>query len=200
MRQPCGDARSGYTHTATEYKHHVEQNVDNGRCDEKIEWLARIAEGTYLTREEIEAECEWYGGKLRHKEYVGIVEDVGRSVDQLQDSMAEHKREQRHHRSDYSRYSHGISYVDAHLAIVLCAECLCYGNCKSCTSSVAESHNEKHYGRRRTHSCQRTNANPSAYNGGIDDEIHLLQNVAQYEWQGKLADLAQWRTYGHVAD
>ena len=200
MRQPCRDARSGYSHTTSEYKHHVEQNVDNGRCDEKIEWLARIAEGTYLTREEIEAEREGYGGKLRHKEYVGIVEDVGRSVDQLQDSMAEHKRQQRHNCCNDSRYSDGISHVDAHFAIVLCAERLCHGNCKSCTSSVAESHNEKHYGRRRTHSCQRTNTNPSAYNGGIDDEIHLLQNVTQYEWQGKLADLAQWRAYSHVAD
>ena len=199
LREPCGYAGSCHAHAAEEYEHHVEQDVHNGGSDEEVERLARIAEGAYLTRQEVEAEREWNGGELQHEECVGVVEDVSRSVHHLQDAVAEHKREHHYHQSHHHGNTHGIGYVDAHLMVVLRTERLRHRYGEACTGSVAEAHYEKCDRCRSAYSRQCAHADPSAYDDGVDDEVHLLKDVAQYQGQCEFGDLAQRRSDGHIA-
>ena len=199
LREPCGYAGSCYAHATEEYEHNVKQDVHEGGSDEEVERLARVAECAYLTRQEVEAEREWNGCELQHEERIGIVEDVSRSVHHLQDAVAGHQREHHYHRGYDSRHSNSVGYVDAHLAVVLRPERLRYGYGEACAGSVAEAHNEEGDGGGCAHGCQCFYTNPSAYDDGIDDEVHLLKDVAKYQWQCELCDLAQWRSDRHIA-
>lgn len=199
LREPCGYAGSCYAHATEEYEHNVKQDVHEGGSDEEVERLARVAECAYLTGEEVESERERYGCELQHEERIGIVEDVGRGVHHLQDVVAGHQREHHYHRGYDSRHSNSVGYVDAHLAVVLRPERLRHGYGEACAGSVAEAHNEEGDGGGCAHGCQCFYTNPSAYDDGIDDEVHLLKDVAKYQGQCELRDLAQWRSDRHIA-
>ena len=117
----------------------------------------------------------------------------------MQNPVAQHQRHQRDHRGYHCRRPHGIRHVEAHLAVFLRPERLCHRYGEACARPVAETHHEEHHRCRRAHRSQCADAYPAAHDGCIDDEIHLLQDVAQHKRYGKLHDVTHRRPCGHVA-
>ena len=54
--------------------------------------------------------------------------------------------------------------------------------------AVAEAHDEEHDAARGPHGGQCAHADPPSHDGGVDDEVHLLQEVAEDERYGELQD------------
>ena len=117
------------------------------------------------------------------------MENVSRSIHHLQDAVAEHKRKHHYHQSHHHGNTHGIGYVDAHLMVVLRTERLRHRYGEAGAGSVAEAHYEKGDRCRSAYSRQCAHADPSAYDDGVDDEVHLLKDVAQYQGQCEFGDL-----------
>ena len=82
---------------------------------------------------------------------------------------------------DHSKH-HGdtdaVAYVSPHLGVIPGAESLGDRDGKTGTGAVAEAHDEKHDGAGCAYCRKCSHANPSSHDGGIDDEIHLLKDVA----------------------
>ena len=66
------------------------------------------------------------------------------------------------------------------------------------TGAVAEAHDEEHDGAGCAYCRKCSHAYPSSHDGGVDDEVHLLKDVTQDEWNRKFDDGSQGRAYRHV--
>ena len=71
-----------------------------------------------------------------------------------------------------------VAYVSPHLGIIPGAESLGDRDGETGTGAVAEAHDEKHDGAGCAYCRKSSHANPSSHDGGIDNEIHLLKDVA----------------------
>ena len=91
-----------------------------------------------------------------------------------------------------------VAYISPHLGVILGAESLGDRDGKTGTGAVAEAHDEEHDGAGCANSRKSSHANPSSHDGGIDNEIHLLENVTQDEWNRKFDDGSQGRACCHV--
>ena len=91
-----------------------------------------------------------------------------------------------------------VAHVNPHLGVIPGAESLGDRDSETGTGAVAETHDEKHDGAGCAYCCKCPYANPSSHDGGIDDEIHLLKDVTQDEWNRKFDDGSQGRAYSHV--
>ena len=198
LRQPCGYAGSLDAHTQPEDEHDIKQNIGDSRRNEKIKGLARIAKSTNLSRKEVETERERDGGKLQHKEDIGIVEYLVGSVHKLQYAPTEHQRQQRHNCRHHHRHAHRIVNIRPHLSEVLGTESLCHRYGETGTRPVAETHDEKHHRRRCTHRRQSLHTDPAPYYRRINDKIHLLQDISKNERQRKPCYATHGRTRRHV--
>ena len=188
LAQEGGDARSFDSHSQQEDEHDIQQDVQKRRCDEEVERLLGVAQRADLSRIEVVGDGEGDGAELQEEEDVGIVEDIGRRVDELQDLLAEQAREQGRHQCEHDGDTSGVAHVAPHLVVVAGAEGLCHGDGKACTGTVAEAHDEEHDAARGPHGGQCAHADPPSYDGGVDDEVHLLQEVAEDERYGELQD------------
>ena len=162
--------------------------------------MLRVAEGPQESRQEVIAYGEGYGEELHEEESVGIAVDVGRGIDEDKDPVAEHAADNGDDDSKDDAYAQGVGHIRPHLREVLGTESLGHRDGETGTGAVAEAHDEKHYRRRGTDGGQRADTYPPAYDGGIDDEIHLLKDVPKDEGKSKPQDATGGRTYGHIVN
>ncbi len=198
LRQPGGDARPLYAKPHAENEDAVEDDVDDGGGDEKIKRLLRVAEGTDLSREQIIGNGKRYRRKLEHEEDVGIVEHLGWGVDEMQNLAAEDAGEEGDDHGEDHGDADAVAYIGAHFHVVFGTESLRHGDGEACARTVAETHDEEGDGAGCPHSRQCSHTYPAAHDGGVNDEVHLLQNVSQYQRDGKGDDVSQGRAYCHV--
>ena len=198
LRQQRGQARSGHAHAEDEDEQHVEQDVDKRRYDEEEEWLARVAKGADVAGEEVEGERERYGEKLQEQEGVGVVEDLARRVHDTQNLVAEGASEKGYHDNHNQAHAYGVGHVNSHLLKVLRPESPRYWYGETGARPVAEAHDEKHDRCRRAHGGEGVDSYPTPHDGGVYNEVHLLKDVAQYQWNGKLYDAVGGIAHGHV--
>ncbi len=86
-----------------------------------------------------------------------------------------------HHNGDDQRQPQRIAHIGTHQPIVLGSERLGHGNGEPRTGSIAEAHDEEHDARRSSHGSQGFHTDEATHNGGVDDEIELLENITQDE-------------------
>jgi hypothetical protein len=181
LREQRGKSRSLNAEAEPEDEHHVEQDVHQRRGDEEIERLFGVAQRADEARQQVVAHGEGDGDEVEQQENPRVVEDFRRRVHHLQDAGAEEAREERDDHGQHGGYAQRVGHVSPHLGIVLGSEALSHRNGKARARAVAEPHDEKHDGGARSHSCQRAHAYPAPHDGGVDDEVHLLEDVAQYQ-------------------
>ena len=126
------------------------------------------------------------------------MEDIGWRVDEFQYPFAEQARQQRYHHCKHHGYAHGVAHIAPHFVVIAGAKCLCHGDCKAGTRPIAETHHKKHDATRGTNCRQSPYAYPSTHYRCIDNQIHLLQDIAQDKGYGKLQYAARRRTTSHA--
>ena len=188
LREPGSDARTLYAQSHAENQNAIENDVDDGGCDEEIERLLRIAQGTDLTGEQVVADGERNCRKLQHQEDVGIIEHLLRRIHQMQNLSAEDAGKEGDDHGKHHGNADAVAHVSPHLGIIPGTESLGDRDGETGTGAVAEAHDEKHDGAGCAYSRKSPHANPSSHDGGIDDEIHLLKDVTQNKWNRKFDD------------
>ena len=178
LRKPSSDARTLYAQSHAENQNAIENDVDDRGGDEEIERLFRVAQGTNLTGEQIVAYGERNRRKLQHQEDVGVIEDLCWRIHQVQNLSAEDAGKKGNNHGKYHGDADAVAHVSPHLGIIPGTESLGDRDGKTGTGAVAETHDEKHDGAGCAYCRKSPHANPSSHDGGIDDEIHLLKDVA----------------------
>ena len=178
LREPGSNARTLYAQSHAENQNAIENDVDDRGGNEEIERLFRVAQGANLTGEQVVGDGKRNRRKLQHQEDVGIIEHLLRRIHQVQNLSAEDagKKGDDHGKADGN--TDAVAYVSPHLGIILGAESLGDRDGKTGTGAVAEAHDEKHDGAGCAYCRKSSHANPSSHDGGIDNEIHLLKDVA----------------------
>jgi hypothetical protein len=162
--------------------------------------LFGVAQGTDEPRKDVVGDGEWYRQEVEQQKDVGVVENIRRRIDDFQNPIAEDAGENGYHHGDDGGYAERIAHIRAHIRKVFCTERTCHGDGESCARTVAEPHNQKHDGRRRTHGSECAHTYPPPHDGSVDDEIHLLQDVSAYQRQRKFDNVTGGRPHRHIID
>ena len=84
-----------------------------------------------------------------------------------------------------------IAHIASHLVVIARTKGLCYRNSKASTRSVAEAHDKEHDTARSSHSSQCTDPYPASHNHRIDNQIQLLEDIAQNKGRSKCQNGAE---------
>ena len=110
----------------------------------------------------------------------------------------EHTAQEGYHDGKHSTYPQRVGHIRAHLHIVLSTESLRYRYGKASTRTVAEAHDKEHHTRCGTHGRQRVHAYPATHDGRVYNEVHLLQDITQNQWNGKMQNAARRTAHRHI--
>lgn len=198
LREKGSDAGSLHAKSQNQDEENIEEDVDNRGGDEEVEWLLRVAEGTDLSCQQVVAYRERYRRKLEHEEDVGIIEYLQWGVDEMQNLLAEKARQEGDDHGEGDGYAIAVAHVGSHFSEVLRPESLSHWDGEAGARTIAEAHDQEHDGGGGANGCQGIHADPSSHDDGVDDEIHLLQDIAQDKGYCESEDGSHRRTNSHV--
>ena len=123
---------------------------------------------------------------------------IGRCVYEVQNLLTQHTGEKCNHHGQHDSYADCIAHIASHLVVIARTKGLCYRNGKASTRSVAEAHDKEHDTARSSHSSQCTYTYPASHNHRIDNQIQLLEDIAQNKGCSKCQNGAERCTGSHA--